>query len=346
MKRLQCEMCGGLDLIKQEGVFICQHCGTKYSVEEAKKMMVEGVVKIDVSDELKNLYVLARRAKDEGNTENAQKYYEMIVLKDPSSWEATFYSVYYKSMNCRIAEIKTAADNVNTVVTTSLKLIHDNLETAQEKCAAITEIWERAFCISKMFIDASERHHNDIDPSIRGKYAFEAMGRMLAAEFIVDNNCNQLVNLFLNDADVFPAACVPVLKSRINNGAVKPAFVEAIKKYEPDYMPPKKEEPVNNSPAPQSASSSSGGCYVATAVYGSYDCPQVWTLRRYRDYTLAETWYGRAFIKMYYAISPTLVKWFGHTEWFKKMWKGKLDRMVDKLQANGVESTPYEDKNW
>ena len=45
-----------------------------------------------------------------------------------------------------------------------------------------------------------------------------------------------------------------------------------------------------------------GGCYVATAVYGSYDCPQVWTLRRYRDYTLAETWHGRAFIRTYYAI--------------------------------------------
>ena len=88
------------------------------------------------------------------------------------------------------------------------------------------------------------------------------------------------------------------------------------------------------------------GCYVATAVYGSYDCPQVWTLRRYRDYTLAESWYGRAFIRTYYAISPTLVKWFGHTEWFKKMWQGKLDRMVAKLQSNGVESTPYEDKEW
>lgn len=90
----------------------------------------------------------------------------------------------------------------------------------------------------------------------------------------------------------------------------------------------------------------SAGCYVATAVYGSYDCPQVWTLRRYRDNTLAETWYGRAFIRTYYAISPTLVKWFGDTEWFKKMWKGKLDRMVADLQADGVESTPYEDKNW
>lgn len=93
------------------------------------------------------------------------------------------------------------------------------------------------------------------------------------------------------------------------------------------------------------SNSQSGGCYVATAVYGSYDCPQVWTLRRFRDYTLAETWYGRAFIRTYYAISPTLVKLFGKTTWFKKLWKGKLDRMVANLNAAGVENSPYKDKN-
>lgn len=92
--------------------------------------------------------------------------------------------------------------------------------------------------------------------------------------------------------------------------------------------------------------SSGGGCYVATAVYGSYDCPEVWTLRRYRDNTLAKTWYGRAFIRTYYAISPTLVKWFGDTSWFKKLWKGNLDRMIKNLQAQGYDSTPYEDKKW
>lgn len=70
------------------------------------------------------------------------------------------------------------------------------------------------------------------------------------------------------------------------------------------------------------------------------------TLRRFRDYTLAESWYGRAFIRTYYAISPTLVKWFGETNWFKKMWKGKLDRMVVNLNAAGVENSPYEDKRW
>lgn len=112
------------------------------------------------------------------------------------------------------------------------------------------------------------------------------------------------------------------------------SLIEKVKAKDPAY-----EAPVLTTPA-------SGGCYVATAVYGSYDCPQVWTLRRFRDYTLAETWYGRAFIRTYYAISPTLVKWFGHTEWFKKMWKGKLDRMVANLNAEGVEDTPYEDRNW
>lgn len=98
---------------------------------------------------------------------------------------------------------------------------------------------------------------------------------------------------------------------------------------------------------PNTASqSSSGGCYVATAVYGSYDCPQVWTLRRYRDYTLAETFLGRVFIKVYYAISPTLVKWFGKTSWFEAFWRRKLDRMVSSLNAKGVESSPYEDRVW
>lgn len=90
----------------------------------------------------------------------------------------------------------------------------------------------------------------------------------------------------------------------------------------------------------------SGGCYVVTAVYGSYDCPQVWTLRRYRDFALAETWHGRAFIHLYYAVSPTIVKWFGKTGWFKKLWRNVLDKKVRRLNMEGYENTPYSDRNW
>lgn len=88
----------------------------------------------------------------------------------------------------------------------------------------------------------------------------------------------------------------------------------------------------------------SKGCYIATCVYGSYECPQVWTLRRYRDYTLDKTWYGRLFVKCYYAISPILVKWFGKTKWFRRFWKAKLDKMIANLNSKGIDDTYYKDK--
>lgn len=86
------------------------------------------------------------------------------------------------------------------------------------------------------------------------------------------------------------------------------------------------------------------GCYIATAVYGSYDCPEVWTLRRFRDDTLDRTWYGRAFIRTYYAISPTLVRWFGRNSWFQALFRPMLDRLVARLRQNGVADTAYQDK--
>ena len=86
-----------------------------------------------------------------------------------------------------------------------------------------------------------------------------------------------------------------------------------------------------------------GGCYIATAVYGSYDCPQVWTLRRYRDFSLSRTAPGRLFVKLYYAASPALVKLFGKQRWFRSLWKKFLDRKVARLNARGFEDSPYRD---
>lgn len=92
--------------------------------------------------------------------------------------------------------------------------------------------------------------------------------------------------------------------------------------------------------------SDSEGCYVATCVYGSYDCPQVWTLRRFRDDSLGTTCMGRLFIRTYYAVSPKIVEWFGETKWFKGFWKSVLDKMVLYLKERGVEETPYNDRKW
>lgn len=98
------------------------------------------------------------------------------------------------------------------------------------------------------------------------------------------------------------------------------------------------QEACNNVP---SSSSKSGGCYIATAVYGSYDCPEVWILRRFRDYSLARSIQGLLFIRLYYTVSPVVVKLFGGTKWFQRFWKGKLDKIVQMLREKGYKDTPY-----
>lgn len=97
----------------------------------------------------------------------------------------------------------------------------------------------------------------------------------------------------------------------------------------------------NNNSA--TSTSSKSGCYIATAVYGAYDCPEVWTLRRYRDFVLDKTWYGKVFIHIYYAISPVLVKWFGNSSWFITPWRKLLDKIVFSLNECGVDDSPYND---
>lgn len=90
-------------------------------------------------------------------------------------------------------------------------------------------------------------------------------------------------------------------------------------------------------------SNQKSGCYIATAVYGSYNCPAVWILRRYRDNSLSKNWYGRLFIRLYYAISPKLVDIFGNKEWFSKIWKPILNNKVRLLYNKGFSDKPYID---
>lgn len=367
MKQLTCEMCGATDLIKEDGVFVCQSCGTKYSVEEARKMIIEGTVdvtgstvKIDTSGELANLYQIARRARDDNNGENAARYYDMVLIKDPTSWEASFYVVYFRAMECKIAEIESAAISVSNCINTVLKLIKDHVSDKEEQKDAYIEVAHHVMLISRMLFQAATNYYNDIDIEILGDYTQKWIDNGFAAIHCVYILGDSLDVLFSNDQEAnrfsvyawdlgvkWHLSLIDSLADKKGNNNTINRYISKIKTYDSTYIVPTVPAYItpqeNSDEAPQE---SSGGCYVATAVYGSYDCPQVWTLRRFRDYTLAEIWYGRAFIRTYYAISPTLVKYFGHTRWFKKMWKGKLDRMVASLNAKGVEDTPYEDRNW
>lgn len=333
MKQIVCEMCGSSDLVKQDGVFVCQHCGAKYSVEEARKLMIEGgvdvsgsTVIVDRSGELANLYQIARSSRDNQNYANAEKFYGQILVLDPTSWEAAFYTTYSQSMNYKKEGISVSANRLRNCESSVLNLIINTHYTAEERRQCVKEVGEKLAEISNSFyIDilahAFEYEHIDVMSLSAAEMVYQ-YGDLVIQLFGDEYGIDIAVPCW--EKGTMLARAYPE-KGHVNE------YIEKIRRFNPDYQMP---------------SDKKGGCYIATAVYGSYDCPQVWTLRRYRDNTLAETWYGRAFIRFYYAISPTLVSWFGERKWFKQLWKGKLDYMVERLKRNGVKDTPYDDRKW
>ncbi len=61
-----------------------------------------------------------------------------------------------------------------------------------------------------------------------------------------------------------------------------------------------------STPVAPTDSGGGGACFIATAAYGSYMDPHVYTLRKLRDNVLKKTYLGREFISLYYEYSPPL----------------------------------------
>ncbi|NOQ71640.1 MAG: hypothetical protein GQ574_06550 [Crocinitomix sp.] len=75
-------------------------------------------------------------------------------------------------------------------------------------------------------------------------------------------------------------------------------------------------------------SDSDSGCYVATMAYGSYEAPQVMTLRRFRDQFLQKYGWGRSFIQWYYRNSPDFVAKHRSKRWLHVILRGGLNVFV------------------
>lgn len=344
---VKCPNCGAeVNLDESRDFGFCSYCGTKVVQD---KIIVEhtGSIRVDRSERLNNLYILARRARDDNNSEKAAQYYDQVLQEDPNSWEANFYSVYFQSMNCKIGEIESAAIRMINCEDTILKLINESVTDLNEKKAALVDVSKRLLNISTILYKSALDNYFGISESIRNNYTQEMLNRCGAA-FRISYCFGDHIVAFWGDlyAKEIAVPCwkdgitghmqlMPYYANKKANKRIISAYAEKIRKYEPHYSVPAIK-----------IKQKKKGCYIATCVYGSYNCPQVWTLRRFRDNTLAASWYGRVFIRAYYFFSPILVAWFGHTYWFKWFWRRKLDKMVNTLQKNGVDDSPYEDQKW
>lgn len=341
MKKMVCEICGNVDFVKKDDGFICKGCGTEYNVESAKKLLTEvqgeETSKSGMSSQCEKYLVLARRAHKEENHENATKYYGLVLEEMPECWEAVYFQMYYRVLGAKMGEILSMLTYWNNAISSSIMLLSKEKDQAEKNTGLATIVNQTAELIEKLRPLVFNSTFTTGAPSKNQMNKLLSTMEMFEKIFIeMENNIKKY---FPNKKKELADAQKGHVKLLHNNGQIKKKdyrqekiaqLTNEIRRYDSSYQGPGKEK----------------GCYVATCVYGSYDCPQVWTLRRYRDNSLAQSAWGRTFIKVYYAVSPTLVKWFGNTAGFQKMWKGILEKKVRKLNESGVENTPYEDKNW
>lgn len=375
----KCVQCGAnieVDDSKEAGV--CKYCGTAFITEKAimnyNTYVTNNFAGANINvmgANIENLLILAKNAEETGDYSEARDYYTRVLENQPNNCDALVgkgvCSLYGSDLNdiksdeligyiSKAIDYKMEEQNISDEEID--KFIVDSIE-ALYKAATIVfqasqsyynkywklensapEYWDRLSKVIKIFLYViGYAEPKNIQQTEAGKFCYVEGMKFVVICCVEMCKQRQYVSGIINPGQLLEAE----EKSEIKlNQHVHQTYMDLydsmctkIKEIEPDYQP---EEEINRNKEVK------GACYIATCVYGSYDCPQVWTLRRFRDYTLDETWYGRLFIKCYYTISPTLVKWFGRTKWFRSFWKSKLDRMVAGLNDKGIDDTEYIDR--
>ena len=85
-----CDLCGGTRFVKEDNYYICQSCGTRYSLEDAKKMVTSEPMQGAVKDNSQavNYMALAGNAYKAGNLAETEAYCNKALEVDSLNAEA------------------------------------------------------------------------------------------------------------------------------------------------------------------------------------------------------------------------------------------------------------------
>ena len=139
------------------------------------------------SDKISNLYKLARRARADGNTDQAFRQYDALLQEDPDNWEPNFYAAFYSGINIlkndepggsvRIVggQVKLSYEyrsgltpciiRIYNCLDTVFSLIEE-IQDYDEQKAAATEVYENVMAIAQQLTRAVDAEHQRMKQEI------------------------------------------------------------------------------------------------------------------------------------------------------------------------------------
>jgi tetratricopeptide (TPR) repeat protein len=229
------------------------------------------------------------------------------------------FNISNAQMNVTSAQINASSINLNMggMVTVESLFTRANQFFSQGNYDRATEYYDR-------ILDIDPEHKGALDGIENVQYKTliiigkKRLSRELTDELVKEAqlNTSTAIAKMHEKTKIGAALCGKYLKAL----AAKNFDLGAVNEEFKDVDPDKKED-----------------CYIATAVYGSYDAPEVLVLRRFRDDTLSKQIAGRLFIKTYYFVSPPLADKLKNCTRINSAVRGILDRMVTRLANDNKE---------
>ena len=342
---VKCPKCGAsiqLDSDMKEG--FCSYCGSKIHIEEAISK-----IKIDKSDNLRNLLNLSKAALEASNGQEALDFANKILEINSQNAEAWYIKMKAHGLLAIFKDLK-----CNEVIIAGRNAIRFGNSSAMKK--NVYNYFLNKCLNDLMFCMTTLQNTKDIkrlyDANCRLD-AFKATKETLSSDTIADLAIRSETSILKlryavpNDEITNDTTLARLtgevakqwvyyqnsLNARFN---IYGTFMNdlALKRYKDELRRIKEglpQEQQNIIDGNSMTNESKNGCYIATAVYGSYDAPEVLILRHYRDYSLKKTEAGRMFIKIYYALSPTIANKLKKANLFNRWIKIILNKWVKHL---------------
>lgn len=360
---IKCPNCGAsiqLDGSRECG--FCSYCGSKVQIQDAINK-----IKIDKSGDIKNYLAVGRAAAEIGNGQEACEYANKVLEIDPrnaEAWELKMSGIgCMPGYNChqmlaagnKALEICNSPEMKDRIYMSYLSLSPLYLREACDKLLqnlrALKDLYE-----SYGVLDSSTASERMLEYDIMARSLCDDIAQIPTLRFAVPDEeiekneefaeitveiakewiaCGLALNRRYNTYGAYISDegleywkdTLEKIKRGLNGKFLTQEisadnFVISKPSIQTDVLSDRHQPfPPNNE-----------GCYIATAVYGSYEASEVMVLRHFRDNTLKRSYLGKWFIEIYYFLSPPIAEKLKDAKLVNQVVRSILNKLVRHLE--------------